>query len=64
MTEPNSGWQPSASTYASTVGGSLALLIVGALDQFAHIHFGAVYIAALTTVLSAGLGYFFEGGRK
>lgn len=58
------GWAPSSSTNASVVGGAIATLIVGALDQFAHVHFGPLYIAALTTVLSAGLGYFFEGGRK
>lgn len=53
---------PSGSTNASSVGGSLAIVLVALLTQY-HITVDPVTAAAIATLCSAGLGYLPKSGR-
>jgi hypothetical protein len=45
------------------VGGAAAVFISLTLASFGHV-MGDAWTAALTTLLSAGAGFLFSGGRK
>ena len=60
---PKAGWAPTPSTYGSSAGGALAVVLCGLAASFNH-PLDATTAAALATVCSAGVGYFLSGGRK
>ncbi len=56
--------RPSSSTVASTLAGAAVVVVVYVVDHFTPEPLPAPVVAALTTIATVGLGYFFSGGRS
>lgn len=63
---PASGWKPTTSTVAGAMlGTAIAQILIGAINQFAHVTIGPEMGGAITTVCIFASGYMFpDGGRK
>lgn len=60
---PTSGFTPSGSTWASGLGGSLAIIVIAILEG-SHITVSGSLAAAITTLCAAVAGYLPSSGRK
>jgi Mg/Co/Ni transporter MgtE len=50
--------RPSNNVTVGTLGGAVTVIIVGLVKQFGEIEIGAVFGAAMTTVLTFAIQYF------